>query len=123
MEWKTNSLLKEYLNSEKSFLCHIYDDTLHRNRRSSVKLLHFASDTQIRLLVILMHKVVIGEIPFQKKHARKLKRSRNEYLLDKIDTVDSTEQFLKQGRNLIIPFLTKFLHLLPGFLYYLFHKI
>ena len=114
--------LRNQLLSEKDFLSHIYLESVNSKRKIINKKIKDASDKQLALLVVILHKVVKKEIVFYKKYYRKLTRSTAEPLLDRLNTKAETHKLLRSPRKSIIAFLTNFSHLFPGFLHYLFHK-
>ena len=114
--------LKKLFLSEKIFLSKLYNLSVSQPRKIINKALRDASDKQLSIIIIILHKVVQKEIMFYKKYYRRLRRSRAEPMLDELSTKKATHQLLRSSRKEILVYISNFAHLLPGFLYYLFHK-
>ena len=116
----TVALRNDFL-SEKSFLSHLYDVSANKSRKAVNQLLKEATDKQLSIIIVILHKVVRKEIMFYKKYYRRLRRSLAEPLLDKLNTKKDTQKMLRSKRKEIIRYISNFSHLLPGFMHYLFH--
>lgn len=117
----TVSLRQEFL-AEKKFLSELYEISSNQSRKEVNHQLKEATDKQLNIIIVILHKVVRKEIMFYKNYYRRLRRSLAEPLLAKLDTKKETHKMLRSKRKDIIKYISHFSHLLPGFLHYLFFK-
>lgn len=114
--------MRQKLMDEKLFLATLFTAS-NENRKTDVRhYILYATQPQVSLLLMILHKIANKKISIAKKYAHKLSRSKREPDLAKVKSLQGLTAISQLSQREKSTYLCKFVPLYAGFLYYLFHK-
>lgn len=113
MDWP---YLRHLLIQHKEFLFNLFKQT------NVIKILNHASDTQLNVLLKLLHLINQGHIPLQQKHHELVVRSKREKKLNQFESRQFLRQKLKSSREEKLKLLKQFAKLFAILLHHLFNQ-
>ena len=110
--------LRTFMLKNRVFLHSLYSD----NKTERTHRLNVCSNYQANVLLHILRKIVLGELPLEKEHFERLKKSRKLFILNELKSEDTFKTKLKGSRTEKAQYLKKLNLLFPSLLHYLFYK-
>jgi hypothetical protein len=112
MDWP---YLRHMLIQHKSFLNNLFKQT------NVINILNHASDSELNLLLKLLHLINLGQLPLKKSHHEVIVRSRREKKLEQFESRRFLVEKLKSSREHKLKLLKQFAKLFSILLHHIFN--
>jgi len=113
MDWP---YLRHLLIQHKSFLNNLFKQT------NVIKILNHASDTELNVLLKLLHLINLGHLPLNEKHHEVIVRSKREKKLEQFDSRRFLREKLNGSREEKLKVLKQFAKLFSVLLHHIFNS-